>query len=251
VRGARAAAAALAALEFGEYEALVSLASYADEHPGDPFPEIAAEGAVFSAEGLGHPLLPETECVRNDLRLGGADPHLLLLSGSNMSGKSTLLRAVGANAALALSGAPVRARRLRISPLQIASSLRADDSLLDGKSRFFAEILRLRDIVERAEGAPPVLFLLDELLSGTNSSDRARGAEGILRGLVESGAIGLCTTHDLALTRIAAGRIDRAQNAHFGEVFSGGALHFDFKLKPGVVRQSNALELMRAMGLRV
>ena len=129
--------------------------------------------------------------------------RVLIVSGSNMSGKSTLLRTVGTNTVLALAGAPVCARRLRLSPLQVGASIRIQDSLQAGASRFYAEITRLRQIVELTKGALPVLFLLDEILHGTNSHDRRIGAEGVVRGLIERGAIGLVTTHDLALARIA------------------------------------------------
>jgi hypothetical protein len=235
----------------GAMEALCALASHAYEHAADPFPELSEDGPVFDGVGLGHPLLPADTCVRNDVLLGTGGPALLLLSGSNMSGKSTLLRTLGANAALAFSGAPVRAHRLRISPLAIGASLSARDSLLAGESRFYAEIVRLRQIVSLLDGSVPVLFLLDEILHGTNSHDRRQGAEGVLRGLLEGGAIGICTTHDLALAEIAGAIGDRCLNAHFGDVLENGKLHFDFKLREGVVRQSNAIELMRAVGLRV
>lgn len=239
----------LAAL--GELEALLALSGHAWEHPDDPFPEIAPGGATFHAEGLGHPLLPEGACVPNDVHLGGDGPRLLLLSGSNMSGKSTLLRAVGTNAALALAGAPVRARRLRLSPLAVAASVRVRDSLLDGESRFYAEIKRLREVMRLADGPLPVLFLLDEILHGTNSHDRRQGAEGILRGLLDRGAVGIATTHDLALTEVAAALGGAAANAHFGDELRDGRLRFDYRLRPGVVRHSNALALMRAVGLDV
>lgn len=244
-------------LALGELEALSSLASHAWEHPADAWPEVEdGPGLHFQAEGLGHPLLPEERCVRNDLELGGAGregaaPHLVLLSGSNMSGKSTLLRAVGSNAALALAGGTARAARLRITPLQLGASIRVQDSLLAGTSRFYAEIQRLRAIVDRASGSPPLLFLLDEILGGTNSHDRRQGAEGVLRGLVGRGAAGICTTHDLALAEIAEALGPAAENAHFGDRMEEGVLHFDYRLRPGVVRQSNALELMRAVGLEV
>ena len=225
-----------------EIEALSSLASYAWEHPADPFPEIA-EGAVFQAEGLSHPLLPAARAVSNDLKLGGA-LRLMLVSGSNMSGKSTLLRTVGVNAVLAWAGAPVRARRLRLSAMALGASIRAVDSLEEGHSRFMAEILRLKQILDLPQ---PSLFLLDELLHGTNSHDRAIGAEGLLRALQAKGATGIATTHDLALTRIAPPEA----NFHFDDRLENERLIFDYKLKTGVVERSNALDLMRAIGLDI
>jgi hypothetical protein len=234
----------------GEAEALLSLAGYAFENPADPFPEIAEAGPVYEGIALGHPLLPRSHCVRNDLNLG--DPlRLLVVSGSNMSGKSTWLRTVGVNAVLALAGAPVCAERLRISPLAIGATLRIQDSLMAGKSRFYAEITRIHRIVETAKGHLPLLFLLDELLHGTNSHDRGIGAAAIVRTLVERGAIGLITTHDLALAPIAENLGPRAANVHFADHLIDDRMTFDYRMRPGVVRHSNAIALMRAVGLPV
>jgi hypothetical protein len=235
----------------GEFEALCDLATYSYEHPGDTFPELTeTSGGWFEAEGLGHPLMPEAQCVRNDVGLGG-ETRLLIVSGSNMSGKSTLLRAVGLNTVLAWAGAPVRANRLKISPLIVGASIRVLDSLLDGRSRFYAEITRLREIVRLAEGSRTVLFLVDELLSGTNSHDRRIGAAAIVRMLLDRGAIGMITTHDLALVKIADDMDGRTVNVHFADSLEDGRLHFDYRLLPGVVERSNALDLMRSVGLEV
>ncbi|HEY4010129.1 MAG TPA: mismatch repair protein, partial [Acidobacteriaceae bacterium] len=233
----------------GELEALSSLATYSFEHPDDPFPELCDGDARFEARSLGHPLLAASRCVRNDVAIGD-ETRLLLVSGSNMSGKSTLLRAVGINAVLAMAGAPVRAASLRMSPLRIGASIQVNDSLREGRSRFYSEILRLRAICALAEEHPPVLFLLDELLDGTNSSDRLTGATGIANALLAAGAIGMISTHDLALTEIAAG--DGAlRNVHFEERIENGEMHFDFKLRDGVVTTRNGMALMRMIGLRV
>jgi hypothetical protein len=234
----------------GEFEALCSLGGYAYEHPGDPMPEVVEGGPCFEGEGLAHPLLPAAKAVRNTVHLGGTR-QMLLVSGSNMSGKSTLLRTVGVTAVLALAGAPVRAHSLRISPLAVGATLRVQDSLQAGQSRFYSEITRLRDIVALTSGPQPVLFLLDELLSGTNSHDRQHGAEAIVRGLLDRGAIGLVTTHDLALSAIAERLAPRAENVHFADEFDEGTLRFDYRMRPGVVRTSNAIALMRAVGLEV
>ena len=202
-----------------------------------------------------HPLLPAGACVPNDVVLGsdgsGPRPHLLLVSGSNMSGKSTLLRTVGVNAVLALAGGPVRARRLALSPLALGATLRIQDSLQEGRSRFYAEITRLREIVDLCNGPVPVLFLLDEMLSGTNSHDRRIGAEAVLRALIYRRAIGLVTTHDLALAEIADAAGPAAANVHFEDEIRDGKIAFDYRMRPGVVRKSNALALMRAVGLDV
>jgi len=234
----------------GELEALCALAGFAYEHPASPFPEIVEGEALYDAEGLVHPLLPPERAVPNDVRLDAA-LRLLLVSGSNMSGKSTLLRSVGVNAVLALAGAPVCARRLRLSPLSLGASIRVQDSLQEGASRFYAEITRLGRIVRRAEESPPLLFLLDEILAGTNSHDRRIGAAAIVRGLVERGAVGLVTTHDLALAKIADELAPRARNVHFEDQLVGGEMRFDYRLHDGVVTHSNALALMRAVGLDV
>jgi len=234
----------------GTIEAFGSLGAYAFENPADPFPEIANEGPLFDAEAVGHPLIPAERNVRNSLRLG--DPlRVLVVSGSNMSGKSTMLRTVGINVVLALIGAPVRADRLRLSPLRLGATLRVQDSLQAGTSRFYAELTRLRQVVELAGGTTPLLFLLDEIFHGTNSDDRRVGAEGVVRGLIQKGAIGLVTTHDLALASIADRLAPTATNVHFSDRFENGALVFDYTMKPGIVRHSNALALMRAVGLDV
>ncbi len=297
----------------GEIEALSSLAEYHYERPGDVFPEVVpapdasasaspeqggrrsdaslvaehpdaslvAEhpDASFAAEHLAHPLLG-AEAVANDIVLGASENRVLLVSGSNMSGKSTLLRTVGVAAVLAQAGAPVRARRLRMTALAVGASIRVSDSLRDGESRFYAEILRLRSIVEAAgageelvaavssapgsaaprtsagssadsPAAAPVLFLIDEFLHGTNSHDRRIGAEAIVRGLVDRGAIGLVTTHDLALTHIADALGELGANVHFEDHLEDGRMRFDYRMRPGVVQKSNALELMRSVGLDV
>jgi hypothetical protein len=263
----------------GEMEALCSLASHAFEHPADPFPEFTTTSpasleeqeamvgqavppaffeALLEAEAIGHPLIEEARVVRNDVRIGGAapaGPRVMVVSGSNMSGKSTLLRTLGINAVLAQAGAPVRARRLRMSPLAVGASIRVTDSLQGGVSRFYAEILRLRQILDAtARPGPngaPVLFLIDEFLHGTNSHDRRIGAEALVRGLVERGAIGLITTHDLALADIVGPLGERAANVHFEDHVEDGRILFDYVMRPGVVRKSNAIELMRSVGLEI
>lgn len=232
----------------GEFEALCALAAYAAENPADPFPEILNDDAELAAEGLGHPLIPLGQCVRNDVSLGGP-VRALVVSGSNMSGKSTLLRSVGVAAVMALAGLPVRASRFRLTPLAVGATLRIQDSLQAGKSRFYAEITRVRQVVDLSSGPLPLLFLFDELFHGTNSHDRRIGAESVLRGLIDRGAIGLITTHDLALAEIVGGIGAQAVNVHFEDRFENGRMLFDYKMRPGVVEHSNALALMRAVGL--
>ncbi len=233
-----------------EFEAISSLASFAFERPAAQFPELLEDGPVFEAVALRHPLMSPARAVPNDVSLGSS-PRLLILSGSNMSGKSTLLRSIGLNAVLAWSGAPTTADRLRISPMAVGASIRIVDSLQDNRSRFYSEITRLRQIVELTNGPDPVLFLLDEFLSGTNSHDRLIGAQAVIRTLLKRGAIGVVTTHDLALTQIEEEFRAIAANVHFEDHLEDGRISFDYRLKPGVVQRSNALELMRAVGLDV
>lgn len=236
-----------------EMEGLSSLANYRWEHPDDPFPQFCSadgqgfDGPLFAGEEMGHPLLPEAHCVRNSIQLK-TPLRMLVVSGSNMSGKSTLLRTIGVNTVLALAGAPVRAKRLALSLVSLGASIRTIDSLEEGHSRFMAEILRLKQILELPA---PALFLLDELLGGTNSHDRALGSAGLIRALLDRGAAGLLTTHDLALSKIADALAPAAANVHLEDRLENGRLVFDYTVRPGVVERSNALDLMRAVGLDV
>lgn len=239
----------------GDMEALHALACYAWEHPGNTYPEFVTvkdgnSGPLFDAAGLTHPLLPAKKAVANDVRLNG-ERQLIMLSGPNMAGKSTLLRAIGLNVVLAQAGAPVCATRLRMSQLLVGASICVLDSLQGGLSRFYAEIQRLKQMQDVAEHGPRLLFLLDELLSGTNSNDRRTGTEAVVRTLLRHGAIGIVTTHDLALTEIVQRLDGKAANYHFEDHFHDGKLEFNFRLVPGVVQTTNALQLMRAVGIDV
>lgn len=234
----------------GEMEALLSLAGYSYERPDDPFPELVESTTpLFDATGVAHPLIPAAEAVRNSLSLG--DPRVFIVSGSNMAGKSTLMRTVGINAVLALAGAPVRAERLRISPLAIGTCLRHSDSLQEHRSGFYTEALRIRLICNLLDGPLPLLFLFDELLAGTNSKDRRIAAEGVVRTMLSRGAIGMITTHDLALTEIAEIFPGLVKNVHLEDRVENGKMSFDYKLRDGIITHSNALELMRMIGLNV
>jgi MutS domain V len=234
----------------GEFEALCAIACYAAENPTDPFPELVEGPVCVRAEAVGHPLLQPAVCVRNDVALCEVT-RVLIVSGSNMSGKSTLLRTVGVNTVLALAGIPVRAARFTIRPVAVGATLRIQDSLQAGRSRFYAEITRVRQMVELARGPLPLLFLFDELFNGTNSHDRCVGAEGVVRGLIDLGAIGLVTTHDLTLARIADKLAPKVVNVHFEDRLEDGKMIFDYRMRAGVVQHSNALALMRAIGLEV
>ncbi len=203
---------------------------------------------VYQAGALGHPLLPNS--VTNDITFGhspAADTRFLLISGSNMAGKSTLLRSIGINAVLAYAGAPVRARSLRLTPLALGASLALTDSLAEGRSKFLAEVERLAAIV-RLSASTPLLFLVDEIFSGTNSADRATAASAVLRQLLANGAIGALSTHDLALTALAT-QANAGENVHMASPNPEDPLAFDYKLKPGINTTSNALAIVRMMGL--
>lgn len=232
----------------GEMEVLAAFSGYAYEHSGDAWPEIDDQTPGFEAESIAHPLLPESRAVRNDLKLGDG-LQLIVLSGPNMSGKSTFVRGIGVNAVLAQCGAPVRAKRLRMSRLAVGASICILDSLQGGVSRFYAEIKRLKLISDLAQGPIPALFLLDELLSGTNSNDRLLGTQLLVNDLVQRGAMGMVTTHDLALAHIPESMNGSARNYHFEDHLENGQLVFDFKLKAGVVQTSNAIKLMQSIGL--
>jgi hypothetical protein len=237
----------------GEMEALLSLSGYSYEHPVDPFPELVeGEGPYYEATEIAHPLIPGKVAIRNTVALGvSPSPRVFIVSGSNMSGKSTLMRTVGMNAVLALAGAPVRAERLRLTPLAIGTCLRHTDSLQEQRSGFYTEALRIRRICDLLDGPLPLLFLFDELLSGTNSKDRRIAAEGVVRTMLSRNAIGMVTTHDLSLTEISAIFPGEVKNVHLQDTVVNGQMSFDYKLRDGVITHSNALELMRMIGLEV
>jgi DNA mismatch repair ATPase MutS len=234
---------------WAEFEALAALANYAYENPANVYPDLVDQGAEFRAEALGHPLIPDEACIRNDVNFDAAE-RFYIVSGSNMSGKSTLMRAIGLNAVLAFAGAPVRARELRLSRLAICASIAITDSLLEGKSKFLTEIERLKRTIEEAKLGGPVLFLIDEILSGTNSRDRRIAAEAVLRELIDLGAIGALSTHDLALTEIAE-PANGGRNVHMGSRNGTDPLDFDYLLKPGVTKETNALAIARMAGVAV
>jgi hypothetical protein len=234
---------------WSQLEALLALATYAAEHSANVYPEVLDGDATFEAEGITHPLLLRGQAVANDVAL---DHHsqFLLISGSNMAGKSTLLRTVGANVVLGLAGAPVPARRLRLTALHIGASLAIGDSLADGRSKFLAEVERLRDVLTMARENPrQSLFLIDEIFSGTNSADRRTAAESVLRGLIAAGSIGALSTHDLALAELAELPGLHGKNVHMASPDERDPLAFDYLLKPGVNRTTNALAIVKMLGL--
>ncbi|WP_263384024.1 MutS-related protein [Granulicella arctica] len=235
---------------WAEFESLNALATYAYEHPENIYPEILPTGtATFEATALAHPLLPH-DAVTNDIALNGIT-SLYLISGSNMAGKSTLLRAIGLNAVLAAAGAPIRATAARLSPLTIGASIALTDSLAEGKSKFLAEVERLHAILQASAQPRPILFLIDEIFSGTNSLDRRIAAQAVATALLRNNAIGALSTHDLTLTEMAAEPTLHAVNLHMASPDPADPLAFDYRLKPGVNPTSNALAILRLIGIDV
>jgi hypothetical protein len=235
----------------GEIEAVASLAGLAFECPEYAFPELS-NAPIFEAAALGHPLIAPKKRVCNDVALRGPGTALVI-TGSNMSGKSTLLRAIGVNAVLALAGGPVCAKRLVLGPVRVAASMRVRDSLAEGVSRFYAEVRKLKGVIERARAlrVPATLFLLDEVLHGTNSRERLIGARAIVHELIARGAMGGVSTHDLALGDLEEALPGAVKNVHFEEQVEGDTMTFDYRLREGVVHSSNALRIMRMVGIDV
>lgn len=233
----------------GEMEAMSSLSGFLYDESEATFPHLDPTAPV-SAEGLGHPLIPSGRRITNDLLPFGPG-EALLVTGSNMSGKSTFLRALGTNCVLAFAGAPVVARSLSLPSCALGTSIRVSDSLLSGTSHFFAEVKKLARVVTLAEGSLPVLFLMDEVLHGTNSRERQVGARWVLAKLLESNAFGIITTHDEGLCELPPELMRRVRQHHFRENVRDGEMTFDYLLREGPVTSGNALRLMRQVGLDV
>ena len=233
-----------------DLEAASSLATLAAIDVGATFPTVHAETTPLTADALAHPLLAPSARVANDVVIP-ATSGALIVTGSNMAGKSTLLRSVGLNIALALAGGAVIARRFDLSPVRLRASMRIDDSLQRGASYFHAELTKLRTVVGEADAEPPIFFLLDELLRGTNARARHIGARAVLQHLLDRGASGLAATHDIALAKLDQEYEGRIRNVHFTDVMRQGEMIFDYELREGVVRTSNALRLLQMAGVEV
>jgi hypothetical protein len=240
----------------GRFEALCSLASVVHDQPQWTMPNVDAAADRLEAQGLGHPLLPGETCVANDVEIGPAG-SFLLVTGSNMSGKSTLLRAMGVNVVLAQAGGPVCAERLTIPPMALATSMRVRDSLESGVSFYMAELMRLKEIVDMARAAEPakdrkLLYLLDEILLGTNSKERHIAVVRVLQHLLQCRAIGAISTHDLDLAA-SDPLAEVCRCVHFCETLhdrdAERPMTFDYKLRPGVATTTNALKLLEIVGL--
>ncbi len=231
-----------------DVEALSSLAVICYDHKEWVFPEIVTDGQIFKASDLGHPLIPDSSRVCNDLELN-QQRNILIITGSNMSGKSTLLRTVGINLVLAFAGAPVCAQKLQCSMMGIYSSMRVNDSLEQNISSFYAELLRVKMIVDASRKSKPMIFLLDEIFRGTNSKDRHLGAITVLKKMNKKGIIGLVSTHDLELGELEKESSLQVRNYHFEESYQDNEIHFDYQLKPGVSTTTNAIYLMKMVGI--
>lgn len=234
----------------GEIEALAALATLLHQDPDATMPTIAAPGSPVDAHALAHALIRPEQRVHNDVMVPGPGTALVV-TGSNMAGKSTLLRALGLNLALALAGGPVIAKRFSTGPVRLRASMRVSDSVQAGASYFQAELIRLRTVIGDAEHSPPIFFLLDELLRGTNARARHKGARAVIRHLLARGGFGLVATHDIALSDLEGETDHRVTNVHFTDVFADGEMLFDYLLRPGVVKTSNALRLLRQAGVEV
>ncbi len=232
-----------------QLEALSSFAGFAFENPAYAWPQVEDAPVRFEATGLGHPLLERP--VVNDVRLE-APGRALIITGSNMSGKTTLMRAVGLNTVMALAGLPVCAAALRVSRAQVMTSMRVKDSLERGVSYFYAEVQRIKTLLETARAHPKAcLFLLDELFMGTNTRERQIASKQLLGLLLETGAAGAVTTHDLTLCELEQERPGAVKNVHFRDQIEQGEMTFDYRLREGIVQTSNALEVLRRAGVPV
>jgi hypothetical protein len=237
---------------FHTLEALVSLGEYAALHPECIFPDIAEGGAVLAAEGMGHPLLPAGRKVRNDLHFEQLG-ELYIITGSNMAGKSTFVRTLGVNLCLAYAGAPVDALRFESRPFRLYTCIRINDSLGDGFSYFYAEVRRLKGLLEALRdpaASLPLLYLIDEIFRGTNNRERLIGSQAFVRALIGQPGVGLIATHDLELAALAQEHA-QAKNVHFSDQVLEGRLAFDYKLRPGVSPTTNALRIMAIEGLPI
>jgi ABC-type multidrug transport system fused ATPase/permease subunit len=233
-----------------EFEALSSLGTLAFNHPGWTFPELNTEQPEFTAKGLGHPLIdPKKSVVNSYSTIGKA--QISIITGSNMAGKSTFLRSVGVNMVLACMGAPVNASHMKISPLKVMSSMRVKDNLEESTSTFYAELKKLKSIIDAVKRKEPVFILLDEILRGTNSHDRHTGSKALIRQLVHEEATGIIATHDLELASLENEFPASIHNFHFDVQIDGPELYFDYTLKKGICQSFNAAILMKKIGIEL
>ena len=229
-------------------EALVTIATLAFNHPDWSYPSLSTEYGVFFADNLGHPLIPIEKRVVNSFATAG-EKQLCLITGSNMAGKSTFLRSIGVNMVLAMMGAPTCCRQLKVSPVKVISSMRVNDNLEENTSTFYAELKKLKQIIDAVNNHENVFFLLDEILRGTNSADRQIGSIALIKQLIRQNATGLIATHDLELAKLSSEFPDNLHNYHFDVQVKDEELYFDYKLKRGVCTSMNASLLMKKIGI--
>lgn len=229
-------------------ESLSSLAALSFNHPGWVYPEFSKDAGVYEVRAIGHPLIHKEKSVTNEFATRGAGV-INIITGSNMAGKSTFLRSAGCNLVLAMAGSPVCATFMRVSPMQVMSSMRISDNLEESTSTFYAELKKLKDIIEAVKERKRVFLLLDEILRGTNSADRHTGSKALIKQLVENHASGIVATHDIELTRLAEKYPDRIINYHFDVQVAGEELYFDYTLKSGICQSMNASVLMKKIGI--
>ena len=234
----------------GKVDALCSFGNLSFNHPDWAMPEFFEQGFKLEAISIGHPLIPGNERINNDIKFN-EDGRIVIVTGPNMAGKSTFLRTMGVNIALAFAGAPVCAKHLSLSPLKLYSSMKISDSLDKKLSLFYKELQHLKRILDGIIKGEPVFFIIDEMLKGTNTGDRRQGAIALLKQLINFGAHGIAATHDLELAALEKAYPLHILNYHFDGYVDGDQLLFDYKLKKGVCRNFNALTLMRKIGIQV
>jgi DNA mismatch repair ATPase MutS len=232
----------------GEVDALASLANYAYNNPDHSFPEIIDSGPVIDAVRLGHPLLGRNTRVDNDFSIGSRG-QVFIITGANMSGKSTFLRTIALNMVLAMTGAPVCAVEMKFSPVKLFTSMRTTDSLSSNESYFYAELKRLKILKEKLEGGENIFFILDEILKGTNSSDKSSGSLMFLKQLIELGGTGIIATHDISLGGMEKEFPGNVVNKCFEIEIDGQNISFDYILRDGITSKMNAVVLMKQMGI--
>jgi len=232
----------------GEYDAFISLATFTFTHSDYIFPDFTTNYFTFKAKNLGHPLMNRETCVRNNVDIVKS-PSFLIITGANMSGKSTYLRTIGVNFVLACMGAPVCADSLLLSPAVLFTSLRTSDSLNDNESYFFAELKRLKMIIDRLEDGEKLFIILDEILKGTNSVDKQKGSLALVKQLIRLKSCGIIATHDLVIGSLETRFPNYVKNFHFDADIIGDELNFSYLLKEGIAQNMNACFLMNKMGI--
>ncbi|MEO5684714.1 MAG: MutS family DNA mismatch repair protein [Chitinophagaceae bacterium] len=238
-------------MALGEMEAVSTIASIQFNHPSWAIPVVdEQQHGTFETTALGHPLIAESKCISNDFLTKG-NPQVALVTGSNMAGKSTFLRSVGVNTVLAMMGAPVCARQMKLSPMRIISSMRVADNLQESTSTFYAELKKLQSIIESVNNHEKVFVLLDEILRGTNSLDRHTGSKALVKQLIKQKAVAILATHDVELAQLQTDYPDSIHNYHFDAQIANEELFFDYKLKEGICKSINASILMKKIGIEL